>query len=93
MEAKQKKEEIAKMLRKKPAISSSDEEEAKRYQSRHIISDVDLNEAGDEEQPPGNLVGSVVKGTLAKKERLDFESQSEKMTKKTRKRDNFRPSF
>ena len=70
-------EEMAKIIKKnkKPISSSGSEEEAKReYQSRHIISDVDLNEAGDEEEPAANLIGSVVKGTLAKKERVDFES-------------------
>jgi hypothetical protein len=78
---------MAKMLRKKKRpISSDSEEEVKR--DRHIISDVDLNEAGDEDDHPRNLVGSVVKGTLAKKEKVVFEP-SENVKKKTK----FRPSF
>jgi hypothetical protein len=80
---------MAKMLRrKKRPISSDSEEEIKR--DRHIISDVDLNEAGDEEECPRNLVGSVVKGTLAKKEKVNFESNDERGVKKKPK---FRPSF
>ena len=89
IELKQKQEEMAKMLRLKKRPLSSDSEEIKR--DRHIISDIDLNEAGDEEEEPKrSLVGSVVKGTLAKKEKLGFESTDEIAIKKKSK---FRPSF
>lgn len=81
---------MAKILKsKKNRPISSDSEEIKR--DRHIISDVDLNEAGDEEDvPKKSLVGSVVKGALkSRKERVDFESNDEKAIKKKK----FRPSF